>query len=137
MDTKTMINQLKYEAEKHKNDSLFTGQTNITALCSDVIPKLEKLAEYETAEEEGRLVILPKCKIGDRVYLPIDFENKIYSGKVHGYMYFEPRKECVVKIRLDGTEIQYCHEKFEDFRNTFFLDYEEAEDKLKEMNKNE
>ena len=63
MDTKTMINQLKYEAEKHKNDSLFTGQTNITALCSDVIPKLEKLVEYETAEEEGRLVVLP-CKVG-------------------------------------------------------------------------
>ena len=41
MDTKTMINQLKYEAEKHKNDSLFTGQTNVAALCSDVIPKLE------------------------------------------------------------------------------------------------
>lgn len=59
MDTKTMINQLKYEAEKHKNDSLFTGQTNITALCSDVIPKLEKLAEYETAEDKGRLVVLP------------------------------------------------------------------------------
>ena len=54
-----MINQLKYEAEKHKNDSLFTGQTNITALCSDVIPKLEKLAEYETAEDKGRLVVLP------------------------------------------------------------------------------
>ena len=67
MDTKTMINQLKYEAEKHKNDSLFTGQTNITALCSDVIPKLEKLAEYETAEEDGRLVVLP-CKIGTPVY---------------------------------------------------------------------
>ena len=65
MDTKTMINQLKYEAEKHKNDSLFTGQTNITALCSDVIPKLEKLAEYEIAEEEGRLVVLP-CKVGLR-----------------------------------------------------------------------
>lgn len=67
MDTKTMINQLKYEAEKHKNDSLFTGQTNITALCNDVIPKLEKLAEYETAEEDGRLVVLP-CKVGETVY---------------------------------------------------------------------
>ena len=66
MDTKTIINQLKYEAEKHKNDSLFTGQTNITALCSDLIPKLEKLAEYETAEEEGRLVVLP-CKVEDTV----------------------------------------------------------------------
>ena len=68
MDTKTMINQLKYEAEKHKNDSLFTGQTNITALCSDVIPKLEKLAEYETAEEDGRLLFLP-CNPGITLYI--------------------------------------------------------------------
>ena len=28
----------------------------------------EKLAEYETAEEEGRLVVLP-CKVGSTVYL--------------------------------------------------------------------
>lgn len=28
---------------------------------------LEKLAEYETAEEEGRLVVLP-CNVGDTVY---------------------------------------------------------------------
>lgn len=28
---------------------------------------LQKLAEYETAEEEGRLVVLP-CKVGDTVY---------------------------------------------------------------------
>ena len=111
--------------------------SNCEAECNAINICIKKLSAYETAEDEGRLVILPKCKIGDRVYLPIDFENKIYSGKVHGYMYFEPRKEWVVKIRLDGTEIQYCHEKFEDFRNTFFLDYEEAEDKLKEMNKNE
>lgn len=119
-----------YIVDKHKAsifmyNKYFAGQA------------INKLAEYETAEEERRLVILPKCKIGDRVYLPIDFENKIYSGKVHGYMYFEPRKEWVVKIRLDGTEIQYCHEKFEDFRNTFFLDYEEAEKALEEMEKDE
>lgn len=29
---------------------------------------VEKLAEYETAEEEGRLVVLP-CKVGDVVYV--------------------------------------------------------------------
>lgn len=119
-----------YIVDKHKAsifmyNKYFAGQA------------INKLSEYETAEEDGRLVILPKCKIGDRVYLPIDFENKTYSGKVHGFMYFEPRKEWVVKIRLDGTEIQYCYEAFKDFGNTFFLDYEEAEDKLKEMNKNE
>lgn len=32
-----------------------------------VVAAAEKLAEYETAEEEGRLVILP-CKIGTIVY---------------------------------------------------------------------
>ena len=71
MDTEKMIREVKYVAEKHKNDRKFTGQTVISDMCNDIIPKLEKLAEYETAEEEGRLVILPKCKIGDRVYLPI------------------------------------------------------------------
>ena len=133
MDTKTMINQLKYEAEKHKNDSLFTGQTNITALCSDVIPKLEKLAEYETAEEEGRLVILPKCNIGDTVYLPVDFQNKIYTGKVEGFEYSKMRNAWVVKIRTDdeGT----CYEAFDDFGKTFFLDVEDAAKMLKEMKK--
>lgn len=131
MDTKTMINQLKYEAEKHKNDSLFTGQTNITALCSDVIPKLEKLAEYETAEEEGRLVILPKCNIGDTVYLPIDFQNRIYTGTVDGFEYSTRRNKWVVKIITDDGE--KCYEAFDDFGKTFFLDIEHAAKALKEM----
>ena len=133
MDTKTMINQLKYETEKHKNDSLFTGQTNIAALCSDVIPKLEKLAEYETAEEDGRLAILPKCNIGDTVYLPVDFQNKIYTGKIEGFEYSKMRNAWVVKIRTDdeGT----CYEAFDDFGKTFFLDVEDAAKMLKEMKK--
>ena len=28
---------------------------------------MEKLVEYETAEEEGRLVVLP-CKVGDIIF---------------------------------------------------------------------
>lgn len=134
MDTKTMINQLKYEAEKHKNDSLFTGQTNITALCSDVIPKLEKLAEYETAEDEGRLVILPKCSIGDTVYIPIDFHNKIYTGTVDGFEYSPLRNKWEVKIITDDGE--KCYEAFDDFGKTFFLDIEDAAKALKEMEGN-
>lgn len=54
MNTETMITELKAVAEKHKNDKLFTFQTNITAMCGDIIPKLEQLAEYEaigTVEE--------------------------------------------------------------------------------------
>ena len=54
MDTERMIRQLKHEANKHRYDTLRTFDTNITALCSDVIPKLEQLKQYEaigTVEE--------------------------------------------------------------------------------------
>ena len=47
METKRMINQLKRVANKHMNDTLRTFDTNITALCRDVVPKLEVLARYE------------------------------------------------------------------------------------------
>lgn len=54
MNTETMIKGLKSVAERHKNDFVPTFQTNISAMCRDIIPKLEQLAEYEkigTAEE--------------------------------------------------------------------------------------
>lgn len=54
MNTETMITELNTVAEKHKNDFVPTFQTNITAMCRDIIPKLEQLAEYEkigTVEE--------------------------------------------------------------------------------------
>ena len=96
---------------------------------------VEKLAEYETAEEEGRLVILPKCNIGDTVYLPIDFQNKIYTGEIEGFEYAKMRNAWVVKIRTDDERT--CYEAFEDFGNTFFLDIEDAAKALKEMEKDE
>ena len=94
---------------------------------------VKKLAEYEIAEEEGRLAILPKCNIGDTVYLPVDFQNKIYTGKIEGFEYSKMRNAWVVKIRTDdeGT----CYEAFDDFGKTFFLDVEDAAKMLKEMKK--
>lgn len=135
MDTKTMINQLKYEAEKHKNDSLFTGQTNITALCSDVIPKLEKLAEYETAEEEGRLVVLP-CKVSDTVFV---IENthieisEIYKIEIK-HTAFEDRTYYLEKLAKRGMLYRYYNR---DFGKTVFLTRKEAEKALKEIKKGE
>ena len=122
MDTKTMINQLKYEAEKHKNDSLFTGQTNITALCSDVIPKLEKLAEYETAEEEGRLVVLP-CKVGSTVY-------RILYTLAFGEIGDKAEKHYFIR------ETSFEYGMIDDLNETVFLTREEAEKALKEMEEN-
>lgn len=91
----------------------------------------QKLAEYETAEEDGRLVILPKCSIGDTVYIPIDFQNKIYTGTVDGFEYSPRRNKWVVKIITDDGE--KCYEAFDDFGKTFFLDIEDAAKALKEM----
>ena len=152
MDTKTMINQLKYEAEKHKNDSLFTGQTNITALCSDVIPKLEKLAEYETAEEEGRLVVLPSTQVysslGGYVYYIYDYEivecvNCAITIDADGRMWIclaadediFPYREPIAEFDTDPTD--WCQKAIDvlvsEWGKTVFLTREEAEKALKEM----
>ena len=132
MDTKTMINQLKYEAEKHKNDSLFTGQTNITALCSDVIPKLEKLAEYETAEDEGRLVVIP-YKIGMTLFLPR--RGEVLPFKVVGTRIYTNRTE--IDLVYFGNNECYkflsTHPTTEYIEREYYKTREEAEKALKEM----
>lgn len=90
----------------------------------------QKLAEYETAEDEGRLVWLP-CKIGDVLYLPIDFQNRIYTGKCVGFEYSRMRRKWVVKVFT--SEERNSYEAFEHFGKTFFLTREEAEKALEEM----
>lgn len=74
MDTDTIIKQLEYEADKHKNDSLFTGQTDITAMCRDLIPKMKELKQYEDLKQDGRLLELP-CKIGTAVFVIREFNR--------------------------------------------------------------
>ena len=105
--------------------------SNCEAECNAINICIKKLSVYETAEDEGRLVILPKCNIGDTVYIPIDFQNKIYTGTVDGFEYSPRRNKWVVKIITDDGE--KCYEAFDDFGKTFFLDIEDAAKALKEM----
>ena len=72
---------------------------------------IDKLAEYETAEEEGRLVVLP-CKVGTRVY-------EIYQFCGCGAWEIEEHK-----IKLEDLD---------KIGKTVFLTREEAEKALKEM----
>ena len=74
MDTDTIIRQLEYEADKHKNDRCFTGWTDITVLCWDLIPKMKALKRYEDLEQDGRLLKLP-CKIGTTVFVIREFNR--------------------------------------------------------------
>ena len=115
MDTKTMIREVKNVAEKHKNDRKFTGQTVITDMCNDIIPKLEKLEEYETAKEEGRLLVLP-CKVGTPLY-------KIIYQRDN----FDDQPYPIVTI------VKFKYEMIDQIGKTVFLSREEAEKALKEM----
>ena len=104
---------------------------------------LQKLAEYEDLEEQGRLIKFP-CKIGDDVYyVPSEVNyklnilnrhsenNKVYHQKVedfvltrHGW-YLECDQD--VKYGTDHilTDVSFC--------KTWFLTETEAEAKLKEL----
>ena len=91
---------------------------------------IDKLAEYETAEDEGRLVVFP-CNVGDTVYLIDDID-----------CVFE-RESIVTEIEIDKDgvtimiqdEIPICSSGYNlsDFGEIVFLTREEAEKALKEM----
>ena len=83
---------------------------------------IDKLAEYEDLEEQGRLLILP-CKEGDTIYKIVKFcgENtgyyEFYRPSVefeNNCEYFEPAcymddsERCNAKIEDDDKEPWYC-----------------------------
>lgn len=73
---------------------------------------IDKLAEYENLEEQGRLVILP-CKVGDTVY-------HVVQGRI-----VEVSNIDLFFLLLSVAENR--------FNNSVFLTKSEAEQKLKEM----
>ena len=113
---------------------------------------IDKLAEYETAEEEGRLVVLP-CKVGDTVYViaPIyrlcetkhkcnvyDYENYLVSWCEqycpYGYKGIGVIADTVESIDISQNGIcfnmLYCGYVYSD---KIFASREESEKALKEM----
>lgn len=88
---------------------------------------LDKLMEYQKAEAEGRLVVLP-CKVGDTVY---QLTNKRHARGVG----IAPRIVSSICVWKDGSYalchqgMTYCQRR--DFGKTWFLTHEEAEAALK------
>lgn len=66
---------------------------------------IKKLAEYETAEEEGRLVVLP-CKVGTRVY-------EIYQFCGYGAWEIEEHKIKLEDLNKIGKTVFLTREKAE------------------------
>ena len=111
--------------------------SNCEAECNAINICVKKLAEYETADEEGRLVVLP-CKPWDKVYqlFVADVINKKLIYKI-----FQAK---VTEITIDRFRTIFSFETLdenkyksdltmESFGETVFLTREEAEKALKEM----
>lgn len=98
---------------------------------------LQKLADYEDLEEQGRLIKLP-CKVGDTVYvngvlgygeaekykvIRVDYHSTLGTG----------RNEFYIEALLDGKPDNSIGFYDKNFGKTVFLTQSEAEEKLKEL----
>ena len=122
-------------------------ESNCKVECGAIDDCLNKLAKYETAEEERRLVVLP-CKnwmdivFGEQeLFYGIDMdytENPIREITVHNeerFTWYDGWKTVVLKgVDENGLDWEFAPEEI---GKTVFLTREEAEKALKEMKKNE
>lgn len=105
--------------------------------CEEGYCAMEKLADYEDAEEQGLLLRLP-CKMGDKVYQIS--ENFIEPCTVETIFLGNYRDRngnwCnMAEIHYDRDDCPYVSTEiyFTDIGETVFLTETEAEAKLKEM----
>ena len=114
-------------------------ESNCKAECGAIDDCLEKLEEYETAEEEGRLVVLP-CKVGQCVYTNFSMSGwymrkgkRPYIGRIVfiGLNADDPYFNIILG---EGKMLQF---KFSEIGKRVFLAREEAEKALMEIKKGE
>ena len=105
---------------------------------------LQKLADYEDLEEQGRLIKLP-CKAGDTVYVvtspfnvfdDIEYDentkDEVYESYVSSTTFYKSGEQYRIYAKATnhfiGAYFREC-----DFGKTVFLTKSEAEAKLKEL----
>lgn len=116
---------------------------NYLETCPTITKIYEKLAAYEDAEEQGRLISLP-CKVGDDVWFvpsPTCYKlnilnghgeaNKVYHQKVARITFDENGWYMVCDKDLEYAIVNTLIGKM--FNETWFLTQSEAEEKLKEL----
>ena len=121
------------------NDCFCDGRGCPIDNCGVVIEALNKLGEYEKAEEQGLLVRFP-CKVGDMVWDNVFGYPESYEIKAFSYGYCE----SYVESEIEDEIIFYCEDytgsitgsfPMSEIGKTVFLTREEAEKKLEEMKK--
>lgn len=107
-------------------------ESNCKVECGAIDDCLNKLAEYETAEEEGRLVVLP-CKVGETLFC--FSRGKIYPFKVRCIRIYEERTEIELWYAGDEENLKFWHITIaeQDIGYKFFFIREEAEKASREM----
>lgn len=88
---------------------------------------VDRLAEYEDAEEQGLLLRLP-CKVGDTVYAIRQYEKRVKEYKVESFDICG--NYSFVRLEYDLGMLSY---KIQDFGIWLFTTKEEAEQKLESM----
>lgn len=73
MDTETMIRELESVEEKHKDDTVYTGQLNIAEMARDARERLEELKPYEDTGLTPPEIM--ELKERDTAKAPIDIED--------------------------------------------------------------
>ena len=74
MDTETMIRELESVEEKHKDDTVYTGQLNIAEMARDVRERLEELKPYEDTGLTPPEIM--KLKERDTAKAPVDTDDE-------------------------------------------------------------
>ena len=99
--------------------------------CGYISDALEKLAEYEDLEEQGRLVKSP-CNVGDTVYVKMASYCKTHyaEAEVRDFVHFISCGFCAV---VTSKYFDKQNIPFSEFGKTVFLTKSEAEAKLKEL----
>lgn len=140
----------KYRGREIPCSSFCNNCSQSTGNCEIVKRMVEKLAEYEDLEEQGRLIKLP-CKVGDTVYLIDRDENnkfKVYEGKWKRVSLVQASKDSSFNLRGeisydiydcfhdDGRIMKhgmYVGQEHTKIGEVVFLTKSEAEAKLKEL----
>lgn len=115
----------------------FDVQESLRKEGTEILKKaIYKLAEYEIAEEEGRMVVLP-FKLGTTLFLPR--RGEVLPLRVTGTRYYENRTE--IDLVYIGSNENYrflsTHPTVQYVEKEYFLTREEAEKALKEMEKDD
>lgn len=141
---------------KGTNGELWVSDTDYTRSKGKLQAVMEKLYKYETAEEEGRLMVLPSNQVlesqGDIVYYIYDYEiiecvncgisiwpdGKAWIGLAADEDIF-PYREPIAEFDTDPTD--WCKKTTDvlalEWGKTVFLTREEAKKALKEIKKEE